>query len=445
MPRKKKTEATVSRENLVETTVSENSLKQEQIRVLISNIYDLQKLRISAGNRLVQSIYLQLGVAPGMSPDAIRQSILNYFENDVDSANKLAEAIIKNQKSTKKKNKDAGDDKKDQEKSTLKILDLMLKDYTRITDIVADNNSNIKSVKSAIKHLLSTSEVDEKLNIIRDENDVKLISSYKLLLKSEEESIAVLDKIVKQHPMWDRFFSDIRGVGPLMAGMCLAYFDPYKARHVSSFFKYAGLDVVQDKTEDGEPIYLALDDNKRKVKHVFDDKYENGNAYVYIDTDEVYTGAVVTCTHGRNKGDTEMLPYYVYENGEKVLATDDDGNIKLKRSITYNPKVKTKLVGVLSGCLIKAKDPYFTKIYYDMRFRYDNSEYHKDKSAVVKNKMAIRYMIKEFLRAMWIEWRTLEGLPVDDPYEVAKLGHEKHVYDYRQYISSKVNADKLRA
>ena len=154
---------------------------------------------------------------------------------------------------------------------------------------------------------------------------------------------------------------------------------------------------------------------------------------------------MVPSTHGRKKGDTEMMPYYVYEDGERKLATDENGNLKLKRSITYNPKIKTKLVGVLSGCLIKAKDPYFSKIYYDMRFRYDNSAYHKDKSALVKNRMAIRYMVKEFLRALWIEWRTLEGLPVDDPYAVAKLGHPKHVYDYRHYIETKVNAEKLKA
>lgn len=38
------------------TTAEKNT--QLQIRCLISNVYDLQKLRISIGNRLVQSFYI---------------------------------------------------------------------------------------------------------------------------------------------------------------------------------------------------------------------------------------------------------------------------------------------------------------------------------------------------------------------------------------------------
>ena len=109
-------------------------------------------------------------------------------------------------------------------------------------------------------------------------------------------------------------------------------------------------------------------------------------------------------------GDTEMVPYYVIgADGEKVLALDEDGKPKLKRSITYNPKLKTKLMGVLTGCLLKAKDPVYSSIYYDQRIRLDNSTYHKNKSAAQKNMMAQRYMIKEFLRDMWKTWRELEG------------------------------------
>lgn len=42
--------------------MSNNDLTKEQVRCLVAGVYDLQKLRISAGNRLVQSFYLSRGI-----------------------------------------------------------------------------------------------------------------------------------------------------------------------------------------------------------------------------------------------------------------------------------------------------------------------------------------------------------------------------------------------
>ena len=46
--------------------------------------------------------------------------------------------------------------------------------------------------------------------------------------------------------------------------------------------------------------------------------------------------------------------------------------------------------------------------------------------------MAQRYMIKQFLRNLWTTWRTIEGLEVNYPYEVAKLGNKPHKYNQYQ-------------
>lgn len=358
-----------------------STVNKEQIRVLISNIYDLQKMRISAGNRLVQSFYLQMGVEPSTSPD------------------------------------DAAKDEKS-------MIDKLRAEYKRISDAVAKSG---KTAKTAIKEL---NKEENPLNLIRNENDAKLVESYEYLLRAEEESIKVLEKQVKQHPMWDAFFKDVKGCGPLMSGICLAYLDPYKARHVSCFFRYAGLDTVQDTDKDGNKLFWAVDNDNKLVAQVFTD--DGDCQYVDCETGEVYDGEVMVACHGRRKGDTEMQNYYIYKDGEKVIATDEDGNPLLKRGITYNPKLKTKLMGVLAGCLLKAKDSEYKDIYYDYRTRLDNSPKHKDKSKGQKHMMAQRYMIKEFLRALWIAWRTEEGLEVDEPYEVAKLGNKPHKYNQYQ-------------
>ena len=191
------------------------------------------------------------------------------------------------------------------------------------------------------------------------------MTSYKRLLETEEGLTKVAEREVKAHPMWDAFFAGVKGCGPLMSAVCLAYFDPYKARHASSFWRYAGLDVQRDPDKD-------------KMRGV-------GKWY----------------TEERN---------YI----------DKDGKEQMKKSLTYNPFLKTKLVGVLGSAFLRAKDSYYGKVYYDYKNRLDNRD--EDFSPIVKHRMATRYAVKMFLRDMWVVWRELEGLEVTEPYEVAKAG-----------------------
>lgn len=405
----------------VDTGSKEADVLKQQIRCLIANVYDLQKLRISAGNRLVQSFYLQLGVAPSTSPD------------DVDKEEK-------------------------------KMIDRLKAEYKRITDAVAENN---KSIKSNIKALRESDEEGKRLTLIRNDQDFKLVESYTYLLKAEEESTKSLDKYVKQHKLWDAFFADIKGCGTLMSAVCIAYLDPYVAKYPSSFFRYCGMDTVQDEDKDGNKLYLEKVEGVVtgvKVREAYgyynsegqyfgkvqmtDNLSDEGNIlfkgedgglyeqrqltkvvdgqemliYEEVESGKEYVGNVVVSQHGRKMGDTEMVEY-----------VDAEGNRKLKRSITYNPFVKTKLMGVLTGCLIKAKDPVYSKIYYDYKARLDNSPRYEGYTPAHKNMMAQRYMIKQFLRNLHTEWRHLEGLPIYEPYEVEKLGNKPHHLNERQH------------
>ena len=392
-----------------------NDVSKEQIRCLISNVYDLQKMRISAGNRIVGSFYLSMGINPQ-----------EKLEKDDDSQ---------------------------------KLLQKLKSEYKRITDYAAE-----KSVtnNAAIKAL---SKTEDTLKYIQNETSYRLVSSYMKLLASEEEAIKVLDKFVKAHPLWDKFFADVKGCGTLMSAVCIAYLDPYKARHVSCFFRYCGLDTVQDEDKDGNKLFTTLDGTYRKVRqkigytyHADGENYfgkviktgefdAQGNEVITTNTGEVldmfimsrtvngqevtvyetvegneeYIGDVAISEHGRRKGDTEMFEY-IDKNGQKAM----------KRGITYNPVIKTKLMGVLTGCLLKAKDPTYSTIYYDYRKRLDNSSKYANASDGHKNMMAQRYMIKQFLRNLWTTWRDLEGLPVDNPYEVEKLGNTPHKYNAYQ-------------
>lgn len=407
--------------------------KKESIRVLISNVYDIQKLRIAAGNRLVQSFYIQMGVQPSHNlPSEQSES--------------------------------------DAEKENAKLIDQLKKDYTLISKALVgygesedaeDANKRFKTVKSAIKGM------GDQLQVIRSDMDYRLVNSYMLLLQSEEDSIKVLKKEVEEHPLYEAFFKDIKGCGTLMSAMCIAYLDPYKARYVSSFYRYCGLDTVRDTDSEGNVLFLTTDRRKVREKYLYvgtsgeayygkvkaiDDFDAEGNQYymaeetgelltkqavyriidgvdtaVYedIETGEEYVGDVRFSEHGRRMGDTEMFDY-----------VDKDGNVKQKRGLTYNPVLKTKLMGVLSGCLIKAKDPIYTEIYYDYKSRLDKEQWSKDFTPAHKNMMAQRYMIKQYLRNLWVKWRELEGLEINYPYEVAKLGNQPHKFNKYQCESA---------
>lgn len=348
---------------------------KEQIRNLIANIYNVQKLRIAAGNRVVQNFYQRLGIKPGESPE---------------------------------------DDKENQ-----RLIQILKKEYKRITDGVIDSG---KTPHSIISLLLKDKE---PIQYISSDLDYNLVKSYMMLIESEDLQVKVLSKEVQKHPMWDKFFKDIKGCGPLMAGVCLAYLDPRKADHVSSFYRYCGLDTVQSKDKDGNYLYKAMDGSFRDLVM----KVDGTDVHYYdCETGEEYYGNVQAKMHGRRKGDVEEFEY-----------TDKNGNKSIKKGITYNPIIKTKLMGVLTGCFLKSKGEY-ADIYYDYKNKLEHGKRYEGLSAGQINMMAQRYMIKQFLRNLWVTWRTHEGLIVDFPYEVEKLGNRPHKYnDYQCRVAKQSN------
>ena len=429
----------MTEENLLEVKEPPVDELKQQIKTILSTYYDLQKLRIATGNRIVSSFRIKLGIKPS--------------EGD-----------------------------KDTDVEVKKFIDVLLSEYKNITEAIVQSEKKI-TVDTAIKKL--NSDDDTRLTYLKSKHDYSLVSSYEYLQTSENELQKVLKSYVESHPLYEAFFKDIKGCAVAMSAVCIAYLDPYKARHVSSFFKYAGLDTVQDKDKDGELLYLAVDRisvngadepilkrTRKKVRAKFTYLTEHGDNYTGdlsdvkstnefdfdgneifkdksgvfltkhylekeiegeyvqifedIETGEEYVGDVVRCEHGRRKGDTEM---YKYINKE--------GKEDYKRGITYNPVLKTKLIGVLGSVLLRIKSPKYSQIYYDYKDRLCNNPYYDNIRPAAKHAMATRYMIKQFLRDLWVTWRQLEGLPVDEPYEVAKLGHKPHKYNEYQCTIAK--------
>lgn len=200
--------------------------------------------------------------------------------------------------------------------------------------------------------------------------ELALVSMYLDLDAAESRHFKMLSSVVEREPIY-RWLETVRGCGPTMAAVIISTIDIRKATYVSSLWSYAGLSVAHD----GRGM-------SRKAEHLVKRRYINSAG----------------------------------EEAERL-------------GITFNPFLKTKLIGVLGPCMIKAGDSPYTRIYRDYKHRLENHPKHREKTKGHRNAMAIRYMIKMFLKSLYIEWRTLEGLPVYPPYAEAKLGISHNTED----------------
>jgi|TARA_R110002051_G_scaffold322297_1_gene412429 hypothetical protein len=209
----------------------------------------------------------------------------------------------------------------------------------------------------------STFKGDE---VISDYTELCLVDNYFELEEQEKSHFRRLSNILKDYPIYTEFLDGVMGVGPAMAGVIISEIDITKAEYPSSLHKYAGVDVAGD----GQG-------RSRRAEHLEDSEY-----------------------------------------------TDKEGKLQTKKGITFNPFLKTKLVGVLGSSFIKQSPDKceYRKIYDDYKHRIENMDAHKEKSKGHRHNMAVRYMIKMFLIDLYNAWRKLEGLPVAPTYTEAKLG-----------------------
>lgn len=293
------------------------------VRKIVRQAYDVQKLRIACGLRVVTQFKTRFAIPEDKEPSP----------DDLEAQDKLKEKLLKS------------------------IMD----SYARVTDGIAET-ARKKNYKFD--------------NIIQDETEVWFIESYTGLLKEEHQAFRRLEKVLNQDTFYVTYLSKIRGIGPAMAGVILSEFDPYKAKYPTSFWKYAGLDVIA----------------------VFDKE-----------THELIG------TEGRSRREHHLV--------EREYVAKD-GTLKTRRGITYNPWLKSKLLAVLATSFLRANNERYVKVYQDYKFRQLQRPELQDKPGIkaIAHRRALRYMIKRFLVDLHMAWREHEGLPVSVPYEEAKLG-----------------------
>lgn len=240
---------------------------------------------------------------------------------------------------------------------------------TKEKESQADTKKVLNTIRSSYNRMTDgVQQISKRVNfeydgVISNFSELCLIDQYIELLTNEKAHFRRLENTLGNFEIWTAWLSDVKGVGPAMGAVIVSEIDIEKAKYVSSIWKYAGLDVV-----DGEG-------RTRQKKHLVEIEYQ-----------------------------------------------DSEGETKTKLGITFNPFLKTKLIGVLGPCLKRAKDHY-AGVYDDYRHRIDNEKKHQKKSDGHRHNMAVRYMVKMFLKDLYAEWKQIEGLPQHPTYQEAKLGH----------------------
>ena len=197
--------------------------------------------------------------------------------------------------------------------------------------------------------------------LISDFSEFALIKQYDDLITAEEESFKQISYAVRGFEIYRNFLEDVKGVGPTMAAVIISGFDIHKSQYPSSLWAYCGLDVVNGAGR------------SRKKEHLVETTY-----------------------------------------------VDAEGKEQTKMGISFNPFLKTKLIGVLGSSFVKTNGKY-REVYDNYKHRISNMPAHEEKSKGHRNNMAIRYTVKRFLVDLYYNWRTMEGLPVADEYSEAKL------------------------
>jgi hypothetical protein len=206
--------------------------------------------------------------------------------------------------------------------------------------------------------------------LITNKSELIQARYYFDLCQFEKELEKEVADLLPAFDVWNDWLSNQFGIGVKLGAALLSRLNPFIAKYPSAYIRYMGLDVGPD----------GKGTSRRK--------------------------------------DHMVMKEYVAKNGE----------IKKKKSLTYNPWLKSKFVSTCTMNFRKksVKNIHRRQMYDNYLNRYQNHPEHKDKPKAHLAAMAMRPVMKQFLIEFWMAQRSSLGLELSLPYHVAKLGLSDH-------------------
>jgi len=219
-------------------------------------------------------------------------------------------------------------------------------------------------------------------------DDIENFLAISGVCKDQEDEIEkMLKAALKRFPIYTDFLVNTKGVGTISAGWIVAEIDPHKCNTISALWQFAGMNpgMVLGK--------------KRKEN--------DDGSFSYVDTDTLVRG-------------DKLTPGFV---------------------APFNKRLRVALCGVLADRFIMSKSPYALNYYYPYKARLEQSDVQvveiakggkaktlpwSEAKKAHRDRAAKRYMVKMFLKDLYVAWRTIEGLEVRPPYAEEYLGKVHH-------------------
>ena len=321
------------------------TLRRSHLKIQTFGAYDLQKLRMQMGLRIVANFRAKLKEELGDDEPEIDPATGEPVLSPTGELSERAEKLILRLKAS----------------------------YRTLTEGVARHRTLPDESKFTGDPLIS------------EYTELVLVHQFLEIEKAEKAQFRQLEYTLNAIPIYVEYLSHVAGIGPAMAAVLITYLDVHKAEYPSQFHAYAGLDVAEDGFG-----------RSRRAEHLVERDY-----------------------------------------------IDKNGRPAKRMGLTYNDWLKSRLLGALAPSFMRAKGSIYREVYDNYKHRITTdparshialAEYKKlyrtDPDAARRvftpgrfHRMALRYMVKQFLTDLWTKWRELEGLPVVPSYHEAKMRH----------------------
>lgn len=213
--------------------------------------------------------------------------------------------------------------------------------------------------------------------------------------EQEDEIQKMLKGALKVFPVYTEWMKEVKGIGEIAAAWLIGEIDIHEATTISKIWQYAGLNP-------------GLIKGKKRISK---SSYKEG------------MGKIISAIPNIKTGEMDLII-----ETDDLIRGDRPAELYI---LPYNKNLKSYLLGVMAEGFIKAQNSYVFDYYYPYKYRLENENRNirnlgktrkddgklwKDVSKGHRDRAAKRYMIKMFLKDLYVNWREIEGLPVRKPY-----------------------------
>jgi len=354
-----------------------SDIKLRKLRFYVEQYYDLQMERVAAFNRLTCMVRDYIGM------NQVLKELVAY------SVNKL------------KKGADID-------------INQLIGQVDRVVDPTLSLQDNVDLLENALGiTIIPVDEpyawyVDRLLRgkaIIPATDLEDIIDTCRALAEDEDQMRRKIEDVLQEFDVYTEYMSKVRGMGATYSGALIAWTAPISRFEYSSRLRaYAGL-TAQHYELECEKGHKIIATNVKEVCPVPTEK--KGKK----------CGARITKVREVKKPPKRKRGYYVMVNMRlKALGW------KIARSFEFQ----------------KTSKSYYRYLYDRIKAYYSSRpDLKKATKARIRN-MALLWVASMFYNHYWEVYRRLEGLPVTEPYPIAKLGHTVKIIPMVDMGESKV-------